>query len=711
LSDRALPAGASPRQATPHQALELLPWHGGAYAALVCMTLGVTASVGDSAFTIMALGLLTLGFAVGYILSIVPLSEAIRDPIAILAAGGMCALVYLVPGTNSALLNYDVIGDEDLILAVRVMTGVLVLGPMTCFRPAMLFCFVFALSVMGLVGQINLNVEAIASFLGFVLFSLFFLGYDNLRRSGTVARSLISLSPARLIADQLYASALVFVVLGSLGFVVGTIMTYGIRSPFGMPPMRIGAGEGMGGLAGVSSPFTSFDSRLSLGAGPIPDDDSPVMEVQASDPMLYRARVYSSYERGVWQASGTQGRVAAAAGQVAVWNEPAGEEGEHQEEYVIYPETGLVNLLACPAVPEYLSCSDVSIAIDEQGCAHPDGAVGKGAAIYGRSRINTNDPDVLRQCGTDFDPNVMAYARPPESATIVALARSVAGAAPTSYDRVVALQRHIERECAYNLRAARYSRDKDPVEQFLFERKEGTCAEFASALALLARSLGIPARVAGGFSSGDVDPSTGLYHIGMRNAHAWTEVHFPGIGWVPFDPQAERVIERSSLRDILGSMGGVVGGLARWLMRHILGLVFVVPVLFVMLYSSRWLRELLRWRRLHAARGPRNAAGRIYLQLCDALAPLSHARAPSDAPEEYLDRLRPALARVGGGLPARVGDLTAEITRLRYAAAEPSGDEISALKARILAVRSCVREHARTERTAGPTSRPEVATP
>jgi transglutaminase-like putative cysteine protease len=76
----------------------------------------------------------------------------------------------------------------------------------------------------------------------------------------------------------------------------------------------------------------------------------------------------------------------------------------------------------------------------------------------------------------------------------------------------------------------------DPVAQFLFERRKGHCEYFASAMAVMLRSLGIPARVATGFQSGTFNPMSGWYLIRSSDAHSWVEAFLDSYGWVTFDP-------------------------------------------------------------------------------------------------------------------------------------------------------------------------------
>ena len=78
--------------------------------------------------------------------------------------------------------------------------------------------------------------------------------------------------------------------------------------------------------------------------------------------------------------------------------------------------------------------------------------------------------------------------------------------------------------------------DVDPIEDFLFTQREGHCAYFASAMVLLLRQMGIPARLATGFAEGEYVPAIKAYVVRQADAHAWVEVPYNGHGWVAFDP-------------------------------------------------------------------------------------------------------------------------------------------------------------------------------
>ncbi len=76
----------------------------------------------------------------------------------------------------------------------------------------------------------------------------------------------------------------------------------------------------------------------------------------------------------------------------------------------------------------------------------------------------------------------------------------------------------------------------NPIEDFLFRKREGHCEYFSSAMAVMLRHIGIPARVVNGFKRGDFNPTGGYYVVRERDAHSWVEVYVEGKGWVAFDP-------------------------------------------------------------------------------------------------------------------------------------------------------------------------------
>jgi protein-glutamine gamma-glutamyltransferase len=120
-------------------------------------------------------------------------------------------------------------------------------------------------------------------------------------------------------------------------------------------------------------------------------------------------------------------------------------------------------------------------------------------------------------------------------------AREVAGRASNPYAAAVALEAWFRSSGGFEYdETPRRSRALPPLVFFVTRSKQGYCQHFAGAMALMLRSLGIPARVAAGFTSGTYEPDRRVWNVTDRNAHTWVEVWFRGFGWLPFDPTPGR---------------------------------------------------------------------------------------------------------------------------------------------------------------------------
>lgn len=124
---------------------------------------------------------------------------------------------------------------------------------------------------------------------------------------------------------------------------------------------------------------------------------------------------------------------------------------------------------------------------------------------------------------------------PSLAARIPALAHSWTAGAESDLERARAIERRLRTEYGYTLELPERE-PADPLSYFLFVRRKGHCEYFASAMAVMLRTLGIPARLATGFQSGVYNPITDLWVVRASDAHAWVEAWMPGHGWTTFDP-------------------------------------------------------------------------------------------------------------------------------------------------------------------------------
>ena len=155
--------------------------------------------------------------------------------------------------------------------------------------------------------------------------------------------------------------------------------------------------------------------------------------------------------------------------------------------------------------------------------------------------VPTLTADALKKAGVETPPGPDDYLQLPDSqhlADIKALAQQIVGTAATPYDEAMALQSYLRSTAnfTYDTRVPPAT-TKDAVWDFLQDRR-GYCVQFATAMAIMGRTLGIPTRVAVGFLPGTVQPNGGgfTYVVTGKQAHAWPELYFRGYGWVRFEP-------------------------------------------------------------------------------------------------------------------------------------------------------------------------------
>jgi hypothetical protein len=115
------------------------------------------------------------------------------------------------------------------------------------------------------------------------------------------------------------------------------------------------------------------------------------------------------------------------------------------------------------------------------------------------------------------------------------LATSLTASEATPYDQALAIEHHL-RTYAYNLDLPPPPVEQDVVDYFLFDLQEGYCDYYATSMVVLARFVGLPARIAVGFASGTFDEANNRFLVTGADAHSWVEVYFPEYGWIPFEP-------------------------------------------------------------------------------------------------------------------------------------------------------------------------------
>jgi transglutaminase-like putative cysteine protease len=328
------------------------------------------------------------------------------------------------------------------------------------------------------------------------------------------------------------------------------------------------------------------------------------------------------------------------------------------------------------------------------------------------SLLPSPQPEQLRGAGAypaDISLNYLQL--PNVDRRIPALAAEITAKASTPYARAAAIELYLRTRYGYSLQMVAPP-DSDPLAYFLFERKQGHCEYFASAMAIMLRTLGIPARLVNGFRGGEYNDVTGNYIIRGRDAHSWVEAFIPGYGWATFDPtpadprDAVGGLHRVSLYlDALGefwrewvinydflhqqnlTFSAVMRGRSYsdrtrlWMRRQYFALLrgagkayrgaaggagrtWTIAVVLVLLAAIAFpgLLKIARERRLtrQPQRAPRAAASLWYARLCHRLARQGLRKTPAQTPGEFV------AAIADGPLREKVERFTRHYQRARF---------------------------------------------
>jgi protein-glutamine gamma-glutamyltransferase len=411
--------------------------------------------------------------------------------------------------------------------------------------------------------------------------------------------------------------------------------------------------------------------------------DSPVMYVRTGAPAYWRGLIFDTYRDGAWTTS-NRSFVTFQPYIQPKFLPPA-------------PKHNLGTFVQVFRVVRTLP-GVISAAYPIQSLYAPVAALREDA--YGTFRT----PDVLRPGQTysvvSYLPNLSAQelaqdapaAGAPEQngeylnpGILSARARELAlqatdGHRATQYDQVMALTTYLQHNYQYSLQLGQVPQGRDPVDWFLFDAKIGYCEQFATAEVLMLRSLGIPARLATGYSTGDYDPVLNQSIVREHDAHAWVEVWFSGHGWVPVDPSpgfaalpATQFPNRWAAAGIARliphlSIGAPIAALGS------LGVLAVIPpavaIALVVVLLWAWVRRR-RWGRDRARAAPgESELLRLYERVQRRL---GRRRAPPETPLEYR-----SAARAGPIEPLLV-ELTDAVNEGAYSGRWPDPDRVREL--------------------------------
>ncbi|HXQ90842.1 MAG TPA: DUF3488 and transglutaminase-like domain-containing protein [Acidimicrobiales bacterium] len=318
--------------------------------------------------------------------------------------------------------------------------------------------------------------------------------------------------------------------------------------------------------------------------------DTVVMRVRADRPSYWIAETFDRWDGANWSSTPTPHSSQRLNEQSPfVLPGPAfgpATQSDLQTFYVVQSSPNLV-FHADDAHEVWFPAHDLFVS-DSDSIVTPI-ALGPGAIYTVQSYVDSPTEDQLRAAaGPGADPvSLLArYTQVPHPYTRAkALAESVTAKATTTYDKVESLIGWIAKHTRYSIDIPPLAPGQDTVDEFLFGNRTGFCEQISTSLAVMLRSIGIPAREAVGYVPGPYDPITDLYDIQAQDAHAWVQVWFPGYGWQSFDPTAVVPLANPSPGSTL--LHEVTGALAR---------LPAVPIGIVLAVSSG-VALVVTWRR------------------------------------------------------------------------------------------------------------------
>jgi len=481
-----------------------------------------------------------------------------------------------------------------------------------------------------------------------------------------------------------------------------------------------------------------IDPQVAIASALRSSKSTPVFTVDTDHASYYRMLALDHFDGNAWSAPDPTDAGAVTSGG-ALAPQPPGATVIHQT-FNVDSSTPL----SLPGVPVAFPPLSVTMP-DDRSLTYDDalqtvyvgGDLDVHSTYQASSLLQQPDPrelETYRLPPAGLDARWTALPDDAQTSAIHRLAVQWTTGATTPYDRVRAILTHLAPDHGFRY-DARINQGDDTLTllRFLTQTKAGFCQQYASAMAVLLRSLGIPARVAMGFTQGRYDSATGRWVVTTKDAHSWVEVNFGSFGWLSFEPTPGRAnpvaFEYADLTTssclltggnaascgtdgtgdvnpglrgekptgshglvqarILGNKEGVYGppspnrghprgtgvgggspGRDEGPTRAVLAaLALLALVAIALIPPVRALRRRARLRR--AAHHPRRSILVAYDVFTERAAELGLARHAGETPQEYRRRLTASGARTDGDLDA----LTRLTVRAAYAAPEPASPD------------------------------------
>ncbi|HEV2759459.1 MAG TPA: DUF3488 and transglutaminase-like domain-containing protein [Acidimicrobiales bacterium] len=321
--------------------------------------------------------------------------------------------------------------------------------------------------------------------------------------------------------------------LGMAGIALVLAVAVGPQLPGAYAKGVLGVADGNGRKSGTRvtlSPLVDIRGRL------VGQSGVELFTVATDTPTYWRITSLERFDGTIWSSLSNYrpaGRQLPTLGADAA----RGGAAKSTQEFEI---SGLASIwLPAAYRPERLSPAGAVRFDPDSGSLATDKETSDGLRYTVESSLPRLTADDLTTVGGAVPPDIAArYLELPNvSARVRATARQIVGPERSPYKQAKLLQDWFRDNFTYNLQVAP-GHDQQAMDQFLASR-QGYCEQFAGTYAAMARSIGLPARVAVGFTAG-TRAADGRWHVTGKEAHAWPEVYLNGYGWVAFEPTPGR---------------------------------------------------------------------------------------------------------------------------------------------------------------------------
>jgi hypothetical protein len=292
----------------------------------------------------------------------------------------------------------------------------------------------------------------------------------------------------------------------------------------------------------VTTSANPFGRTLAL-LGPRNLGTELVMEVRSSEGNYWQGVIYDQYTGMAFQSSDTQ-RILASADELAL--------PQQFEQCELITQTVVIHF----STDTLIFAAPQPVAVNQAGWIEllPGNNLNmwttltpftSGDMYRVVSSVSRATVEQLRSAGNNYPAMVRErYLQLPDTLPqrVRDLAKKILADAQATnpYDQASALESWLRKNIKYNDQIPAPPQGQDGVDYVLFVTQQGYCDYYASAMAVMARSLGIPSRIATGYAQGQFDPNLNVYEIYQDNAHTWPEIYFPKYGWIQFEPTANQ---------------------------------------------------------------------------------------------------------------------------------------------------------------------------